>query len=88
MKEMVRHLHGPFDGPLSPTEQTAALERAFEMYTDLHHMIESALAAPPAERLRRAVRIVNRCGTLDDLLAAAGVAPVKDRPKPAKRSGR
>ena len=78
MKGMLR----PFDGPLAPSEQEAALTRALNVYDKLDALIGRALAAPPAERLRLAARLVNGCGQLDELLEAAGVASIADGPRP------
>jgi hypothetical protein len=51
------------------------LDEALALYGELDTLITEALAAPPAERLRLAARLVNRCDALDAALARAGVAP-------------
>ncbi len=78
----------PWAGPPTPKERAALLTRALRTYEELDMMIAHALAAPGAEQLRGAVRVVSTCARLDDLLAAAGVAPVRDRRKLTERSAR
>jgi hypothetical protein len=75
-------------GPPDPQEHAALLAQALRLYDALGAMIGEALAAPPAEQRRLAVRVVTKCAALDDVLAAAGVAPVKDRRKTTDRSTR